>query len=458
MHTTPERVYFSKSNHTNPTTTMEQLLHYIWKHRILPLHSLSTTNGMEVEVIDPGRHNSNAGPDFFNAKLRIGKTLWVGNVEIHERSADWFMHGHDHDAAYNNVVLHVAEVVDADVVTADGTHPPQLELKVPKHIMQNYRQLLAADRYPPCHEVVRGLPKLTIHSWMSALCAERMAAKCAAIEQRVKTANGSWEQAFFITIARSFGFGVNSEAFEQWAATLPLMQVAHHRDDAFQVEAMFMGTAGLLNTNEMNDRQRATATTDDYFCRLLQEWNYLAHKFALTAMPRQAWRFMRLRPQNFPYIRLSQLATLYCSRQADMSRIAACKTLDEVRSTLHTGVGDYWRTHYTFGKESADNAKQLSAASVDSLIVNAVVPLLHAYGSHRKDERLTARAIDFLEQLAPEDNKHIRLWRECGIDADNAADTQAIIQLHTHYCDRKDCLRCRFGYYSLKREQRHQSD
>ena len=430
---------------------MEQLLHYIWKHRILPLRELRTTDGRTVEVIDPGLHNTNAGPDFFNAKVRIDGTMWVGNVEIHERSADWFLHGHDQDPAYNNVVLHVASMIDVDVVTADGSRPPQMELKVPPHIMQNYRRLLAADRYPSCRDTVLGLPSLTIHSWMSALSAERLADKCEAIKHRVKTAGGSWEDAFFATIARSFGFGVNSEAFEQWAAGLPIMQVAHHRDDPFQLEALFLGSAGLLDAEAMTDRQRAAATGDPYFIRLRSEWSYLAHKFSLHAMPRQTWRFLRLRPQNFPYIRLSQLATLYCSRRADLSNITACTTLDDVRSALQSEVSDYWRTHYTFGNESRPNPKHLSASSIDILIINAVVPMLHAYGIQRQDEQLINRAAEFLEALPPEDNTHIRLWQECGIRADNAADTQAIIQLHTRYCERRDCLRCRFGYYSMKK-------
>lgn len=432
---------------------MEQLLHYIWKHRILPLHELRTTDGRAVEIIDPGLHNTHSGPDFFNAKLRIDGTMWVGNVEIHERSADWFMHSHDQDPAYNNVVLHVASVIDADVVTADGSRPPQMELHVPPYVMQNYRCLLAADHYPPCRETVMQLPRLTVHSWMSALGAERLSDKCAAIEQRVRAAGGSWEQAFFATIARSFGFGVNSEAFEQWAAQLPFMQVAHHRDDPFQVEALFIGSAGLLDTSQMNERQRAAATADPYFVRLRNEWEYLAHKFSLTAMPRQTWRFLRLRPQNFPYIRLSQLAQLYCSRNADLSRITTCITLAEVRQALQIAVSSYWQTHYTFGNASRSNAKHLSSASIDLLIINAVVPMLHAYGNHRKDELLMARANDLLMSLPPEDNTHIRLWQECGITADNAADSQSLIQLHTRYCERKDCLRCRFGYHSMKRRK-----
>lgn len=429
---------------------MEQLLHYIWKHRILPLRELRTSDGREVEIVDPGLHNVHSGPDFFNAKLRIGGVMWVGNVELHDRSADWFMHGHDHDPQYNNVVLHVARVIDADVVTADGRHPPQLQLDVPPRVAQGYRRLLAADRYPPCRDTVAALPRLAVHSWMSALGAERIGMKSDAVLQRVKVSGGSWEDAFFATLGRSFGFGVNSEAFEQWASALPLMQVAHHRDDPFQVEALFMGVAGLLDPGQMKPGQREAALADGYFMRLVNEYAYLARKFSLQSMPRQTWRFLRLRPQNFPYIRLSQLSQLYCSRRADLSRVVQCRTVDDVRRALDCEVSGYWRTHYTPGMASRAADKRLSRQSADLLVVNAVVPMLHAYGMHRSDESLMARAVGFLESLKPEDNSVVRMWAECGVKAENAADTQAIIHLQQHYCERRDCLRCRFGYYSLK--------
>lgn len=433
---------------------MEKLLHYIWKHRILPLHDLSTTDGRRVEIIDPGLANQHSGPDFFNAKVRIGDTVWVGNVEIHERSADWFLHGHDSDPAYNNVVLHVATVIDMDVVTADGTRPPQLQLDVPPGIVADYQHLLAADRYPPCRDVVQDMPILTIHSWMSALETERMRLKSETIQRRVAEAGGSWEEAFFRTLSRSFGFGVNGEAFEQWAHIIPLMQVGHHRDDEFQVEALFMGMAGLLQTDGMTERQRQSATADPYFARLSSEFAYLSHKFGLTPMSRTMWKFMRLRPQNFPYIRLSQLTRLYCSRRAELSAIASCTTIGQLRRALATDTTPYWLTHYTFGKESRSQTKRLSAATTDTIIINAVAPMLHAYGQHRHDDRLMTRAVEFLEGIKAEDNSVVRMWAECGVKADNAADSQAILQLHHYYCERKDCLRCRFGYFYLKNKSR----
>ena len=430
---------------------MEKLLHYIWKHRILSLSELRTTDGRSVEVIDPGLPNMHAGPDFFNAKVRIDGVMWVGNVEIHERSADWFLHGHDTDAAYNNVVLHVAAVVDADVVTERGDRLPQVQLAVPQQVLSNYRRLLAFDRYPPCREAVLPLDTIKKRSWLSALVAERLNEKTEAIRRRVALFEGSWEAAFFATMARSFGFGVNSEAFEQWAERLPLMQIAHHRDDPFQVEAMFMGMAGLLDEAQMTPATREAALADPYFLSLKREFGYLSRKFRLEPMARQAWRFLRLRPQNFPYIRMSQLAQLYCSRRAGLAEITACESVKQLHTVLQTSVSDYWRTHYTFGKESSLNEKRLSTASLNLLAINAAVPMLHAWGCYRDDERLVQRALDWLEQLPAEDNTYIRLWKECGVEARNAADTQALIQLQHRYCERKDCLRCRFGYYSLKR-------
>ena len=432
---------------------MEKLLHYIWKHRILPLSELRTTDGRSVEVIDPGLLNMHAGPDFFNAKVRIDGVMWVGNVEIHERSADWFLHGHDTDAAYNNVVLHVAAVVDADVVTERGDHLPQVQLAVPQQVLSNYRRLLAFDRYPPCREAVLPLDAIKKRSWLSALVAERLNEKTEAIRRRVALFEGSWEAAFFATMARSFGFGVNSEAFEQWAERLPLMQIAHHRDDPFQVEAMFMGMAGLLDEAQMTPATREAALADPYFLSLKREFGYLSRKFQLEPMARQAWRFLRLRPQNFPYIRMSQLAQLYCSRRAGLAEITACESVKQLHAVLQTSVSDYWRTHYTFGKESSLNEKRLSTASLNLLSINAAVPVLHAWGCYRDDERLVQRALDWLEELPAEDNTYIRLWKECGVEARNAADTQALIQLQHRYCERKDCLRCRFGYYSMKRSQ-----
>lgn len=430
---------------------MEQLLHYVWKHKLFPLSALTTTIGQDVEVIDPGLHNSNAGPDFFNAKVRINGTLWVGNVELHTKASEWFAHHHDRDTAYNNVVLHVVEEEDnCQAITEDGQKPPQLVLPVPQKVKDNYEELLHTDAYPPCYRIIPNLSRLLQHSWMSYLQTERLQQKTEAIEARAKAAGGSWEQAFFTTLARNFGFGVNGDAFETWAMNLPLDAAAHHRDDPFQIEALFFGQAGLLNVAAVTQHRQLETAADAHFQSLSREYTYLAHKFNLTPIDGRMWRFLRLRPQNFPYIRIAQLVNLYCSRQCSLSLMANCQSLDDVRRMLSTGTTPYWHTHYTFGQESKPNDKQLSKASKDVLVINTVVPMLYAYGRHIASEKLCDRAFAFLEQLKAEDNTIVRMWQQCGLSVDNAGDSQALIQLKREYCDKKECLRCRFGYEYLK--------
>ena len=330
---------------------MEQLLHYCWKHKLFPLEGLQTTDGQPVEVIDPGLHNLNAGPDFFNAKVKIDGTLWVGNVEIHDKSSDWFAHGHEKDPHYNNTILHVAGLIDCNVRTQSGITPPQVQLSVPDQVRRNYDDLIKTDTYPPCYKIIPSLSRLTVHSWMSALEAERLERKTKDIRWRAEHCDGSWESAYFVTMARNYGFGINSEPMEQWAFAMPLTVVAHHRDDLFQIEALFMGQAGLLNPESIPERHRDAAIADDYFQKMRREYQFLAHKYSLSPIDHRLWRFLRLRPQNFPHIRISQLANLYFQNKTDLSRLAEAETLDAAKEMLATQVTPYWQTHYAFGCE-----------------------------------------------------------------------------------------------------------
>lgn len=429
---------------------MEQLLHYAWKHRLLPSGGLTTTDGKPVEVIDPGLHNHDAGPDFFNAKIRIDGTLWVGNVEIHDLSSHWHAHGHDRDGAYDSVVLHVVGGADCEVADSSGRRIPQMVVAVPQHVADNYHELMTEDRFPPCYRIVPSLSRMSVRAWMAALQTERLERKTADISRRADMRNGSWEEACFITLARNYGFGINGDAFEEWAAHVPLSAVGHHRDDLFQIEAIFMGQAGLLDEASIPERYREEAMKDGYFRRLGDEYRYLAHKLSLTPMDWRRWRFMRLRPQNFPHIRISQLARLYHGCRMGLAALTECGTVEAVRSLLDTRVTTYWETHYTFGSESTRHSKRLSAASLDLLVINTAVPMLFAYGRHTSREELCERAVDLLEGLRPENNRVIRMWRECGLEVRSAGDSQALLQLKNEYCDRRDCLRCRIGYEYLK--------
>ncbi|WP_036879285.1 DUF2851 family protein [Xylanibacter oryzae] len=431
---------------------MEQLLHYVWKHKIFPLKELTTTNGQQIEIIDPGLHNTNAGPDFFNAKIKIKDTLWVGNVEIHDKSSDWYLHGHDRDDKYNNVILHVAGLIDINVKTKDGKYIPQMQLDIPQDVKENYRDLLSTDTYPPCYKIIPDLSSLMIHSWMAALQTERLEQKTEAIKKRVELCNGSWEDGYFVTLARNYGFGINGDAFETWALNVPLHDVAHHRDDLFQIEAIFMGQAGLLELDTIPEKYQKDALEEGYFTKLRNEYLYLAHKFGLKPMDGSLWKFLRLRPQNFPHIRISQLANLYYLHKAGLSNIIETDTVTHLEEMLKTAVTPYWENHYTFGSKSETNEKHLSPFSLNLLIINTAIPILFAYGRHMSNEALCERAFELLEQLKAENNYIIRMWKECGLDVKNAGDSQALIQLKKEYCDKKDCLRCRIGYEYLKRK------
>ena len=432
---------------------MEQLLHYVWKHKLFPLKELHTSDGRLVEVIDPGLHNKDAGPDFFNAKVRISDTLWVGNVEIHDKSSDWYLHGHDKNRDYDNVVLHVAGVLDTEVMKSNGDYVPQLQLDIPQHVTDHYRELLQTDMYPPCYKAIPGFTSLLIHSWMAALQAERLEQKTDAIRHRVELCNGDWENAYFVTLARNYGFGINGDVFEQWAYNIPLSAVAHHRDDLFQIEAIFMGQAGLLELDAIPECYQKDALNEGYFSRVRNEYQYLAHKFSMKPIDFKLWRFLRLRPQNFPHIRIAQLANLYYQQKAGLSQLIECETIDQLKSVLSSQVTPYWETHYTFGSTSHRNEKHISSGSINLLMINTAIPMLFAYGRHKKKEVLCDKAFDFLEQLKPENNHIIRMWREVGLPVKSAGDSQALIQLKKEYCDKKDCLRCRFGYEYLKRKE-----
>ena len=424
---------------------MELLLHYVWQHQLLPPGTLCATDGRAVEVIDAGLHNLNSGPDFFNDKIKIDGMLWVGNVEIHKLASDWHRHSHDDDDAYNNVILHVCERVDADIRTPDGRLLPQLEISVPQYVSDNYRELLLADTYPPCYRIIPKLADLMIHSWLNALTIERLQQKTERIERYLSLANGDWEYAFFIALARGMGFGVNSDAFERWAFSVPLNQVGHHRDDAMQVEAFFFGQAGLLDDHAVKPEQK-----DDYFCRLQQEYHFLKHKFHLTPIDSSSWRFLRMRPQNFPTIRMAQLVNLFVSRRLTFRKIVETKDVRHLRKLFDTGVTDYWETHYTFGRMGEKKTKTLQKKSIDLLLVNVVAPVLFAYGRETMDDAICERAFSLLESLPAENDNITRHWQHAGLEVDSAADSQALIQLRTLYCDRKDCIHCRIGRIYLK--------
>ncbi|KAA6329215.1 hypothetical protein EZS27_021963 [termite gut metagenome] len=420
---------------------MEQLLHYVWKHKIFPLKELQTTAGLPLEIINPGLPNSNAGPDFFNAKIKINGTLWVGNVEIHTVSSDWNRHGHHNNKVYDSVILHVAEQINSEVFRSNGEKIPQLQLPCPENVKKHYDELCQRDINPPCHSILHLLPKLKIHSWLTALQTERFEQKNQVISERLKRYDTNWEDTFFITLARNFGFGLNGDAFESWANLLSFRSIDKHRDSLKQVEAIFFGQAGLLDEE----------LPDEYYQHLQKEYHYLQHKFELRQADVSLWRFSRLRPNNFPHIRIAQLALLYHQKRALFSRIMEAETAKDAKAILSIGTSEYWKGHYIFNKTSPSRTKSLSDATLDLILINTVIPFLYAYGLHKADERLCERASVFLETLKAENNHIIRSWTGAGLPVYTAADSQALLQLQKEYCDKKKCLFCRFGFEFMRK-------
>ena len=469
---------------------MEALLHYVWQHRLFAPIALKTTQGESVEVLDVGLHNSDAGPDFFNAKLRISQQLWVGNVEIHLRSSDWFRHQHETDAHYDNVILHVVGEADVEVTTLSGRTLPQLIIEVPDFVRENYQTLMAEDAYPPCHRLLPSLPIFEVHSWLSSLTFERLQQKTERIDRWLAQTQGDWERVAFIVLARAFGFGKNTDAFEHWAATLDPQHPGKHRDDAQLIEAFFFGQAGLLD-----DSATPTNEQDAHFLSLVRDYKFLQQKFSLSPISVQEWKFLRLRPQNFPHVRLAQLAALYLSRRFSLAHIRQSSSLEDLHNILSFNTLPYWENRYKFGDKQEKSTKKkdiikqvrktaelqnleekaiscdipsnkkktiskvascISTASQDLLLINAIIPLLFAFGQHHQDNALMDKAVNWLEQLKAERNHVVQMWKEVGVTAEHAADSQALLQLKWQYCDRHDCLRCRFGTRYLQ-QRKHPS-
>lgn len=425
---------------------MEQLLQYVWKHKIYPFSGLTTTNGEVVEVIDPGLQNHDAGPDFFNAKLKMGDVMWVGNVEVHEKASGWYQHGHHLNPAYANVILHVVGEADTDITRFGSSQKiPQLILPCPDEVKRKYALLRRMDAYPACYAILRDIPRLVVHSWLSALTAERIDQKVSLIRERLRLCDNNWEHALFVTMARNLGFGLNGDVFEAWARRINLSAVGKHRDDLRQIEAIFFGMAGLLEE----------PIGDPYYLSLQQEYRYLSHKFNFpTPIQTERWKLFRIRPQAFPHGKIAQLANLYHQQESLLSKLLEAHDIDTVKRLLKMSPSAYWTNHYLFGKEAAATNKHLSNESLNLLLINTVIPFLVAYGKHKGNDSLCLRASNFLEQLKPENNHIIRQWERFGLMADHAADSQALIQLRKEYCDKRDCLRCRIGYQYLavKRE------
>lgn len=400
-------------------------------------HDIETTTDESIIIIDTGQQNDGSGPDFFNARLKIGNTEWAGNVEMHSKASDWMRHKHDVDPNYDSVILHVVYDCDMMINNATDEEIPCLELKgkIDEKLYFRYKNLIASREWIACAQQLNEIPDLILFSWLDRLLAERLERKTDYIEAFLQSSNGNWEMAFYYALARNFGFNVNSEPFEQLARSIPLDVLAKNRDSLFKIEALLFGQSGMLNER----------LKDEYSQKLIAEYEFLRKKYQLEPIAGYQWKFMRLRPGNFPSIRIAQFAQLIFKSTHLLSKIVKTEKLSQLKDFFQLEASDYWNEHYSFGKKSKNRKKRMGESSFDLILINTLVPFLFVYANHQKDDELRERALFFLSQTKAEQNSIVKRYRETGITATNAAQSQALLTLKNDYCKYLKCLDCAIG-------------
>jgi hypothetical protein len=417
----------------------EKLLQYIWQFQYFQQNELFAQNGEPLSIIKPGTHNLNQGPDFLDAKIKTGNTVWAGNIELHVRSSDWISHQHDGDANYKNIILHVVWHDDQAI-----NQPfPVLELmnKVPKLLLDKYHTLMQSPVFIPCEKSIHQVELLVWNHWKERLLVERLLEKSRFILDMLAENNNHWEETFWWALAKSFGGNINGEAFEKIARTIPVNILAKHKNQVQQIEALLLGQANLL-----------TADFKDDYCTMLQkEYRYLQTKYQLqpAGIP---LHFLRMRPSSFPTIRLAQLAMLVTQSTHLFSKIIAADCVKTILRLLDVTANDYWHYRYVPDEPSTFQQKNLGRQMASGIIINTVVPVLFAYGMYLNEDRYKLRALEWLEALAAEKNNIARGFAGLGITVKTAFDSQALVQLKNKYCSRKSCLECAAGNSILKKK------
>ena len=422
---------------------MEKLYHYLWKTGIRGA-TLRDVEGRDVEVIDPGIHNNDSGPDFFNSKVKIEGMEWIGNVEIHVKASDWYRHGHDTDPAYDNVILHVVAVSDKKIQRPDGRILPQVEMTFPEKLFKTYLSLSEHTDNVRCHGSLGQLTDLQKTDWLETLAIERLQQKAMKIKELWQQSGNDWEQTCFIMLARGLGFGLNGDPFEMLGKSLPLRVIHHHSDNPFQIESLLFGQAGMLDPTYH--------IFDEYYQGLCREYYFLARKYGLRPMKPGQWKYSRTRPQNFPHRRIAMLASSLLDGFSLFTRLQeSSESLEELKDIFNLKADGYWRDHFSFDTERKDTVSELSVASKMLLVINVAIPLLYAYASATGDYVRGEKISNLMLDLPAEKNRITRQWEEYGFQAKDASRSQALIHLRKEYCDKGKCLYCRFGHQFLRR-------
>ncbi len=420
----------------------EVFLHHLWKLKIFNSGKLKTVDGEPLVILKTGQHNNDAGPDFFNAQIKIGETHWAGNVEIHLKSSDWKNHLHEQDSAYDTVILHVVYEHDSDIKRNDGSLIPTLVLKnkFDPRLWKNYQEFLQSKQWIPCQHRVSTVDQFTMNNWLDRLLTERLEKKTATILSSLQWNNNNWEETFYQHLAKNFGFRLNALPFEMLAKSLPMACLARHKDHISQLEAMLFGQAGMLEKK----------FKDEYPNALQKEYLFLKNKFKLKPIPSNQWKFLRLRPVNFPTIRIAQFAQLIHRSSHLFSKILACENFGELKTCFDISTSAYWKTHFVFDKPSGLQSGHLGDSAVQNVAINTVVPFLFTYGKSRHSEMHQQRALKFLEEIPSEKNSILSGWNNLGIKSNSAYRSQALLQLKNEYCLERKCLNCSIGNYLLQ--------
>ena len=420
----------------------EDLLHYIWKYKLFALEQLKTTQKEAVQLINSGNHNHNAGPDFFNAQIKIDNQHWAGNVEIHIKSSDWYVHSHEKDSNYDGVILHVVWEEDVAIYRKDNSPIPTLELKnyIHKDILTNYQKLFSKpQKWINCENEITSIDQFLLGNWLERLYIERLEQKSYLIQKLLDTSKNDWEAVLFKMLSKSFGLKVNGDAFLSIANSIDFSIIRKEKQNLTSVEALLFGQAVLLN----DDIQ------DGYYQQLQKEYNYLQKKYQLQSISKSQIQFFRLRPNNFPTIRIAQMAALLHQNQNLFSKIMEAKRLEDFYELFDVSISEYWQTHYSFTATSKKYSKKLSKSFIDLFLVNTIIPLQFMYLKHinkLNEEYL----LNTVRQIKPEKNTIIDKFKLLNVTSNNVLESQALLQLKNEYCSKQRCLQCAIGNVLIK--------
>lgn len=422
----------------------ESFLHYVWQFQYFDKSKIKTDEEERLLVFNPGMLNTDAGPDFLNAKIRMNEMEWSGSVEIHTKSSEWENHKHSKDAAYDNVILHVVWIDDRKVFRSDGSPIPTLELKgrIEESLIRNYRSLVNSPALIPCANHFKDVPDLLKVSMIDKALSLRLEQKSDEVLKHLKSNKNDWEETTYQLLARSFGFKVNNESFSALAKAIPLKILLKHFSSPLQIEALLFGQAGFLEE----------PVKDEYSKSLQREYKVLAKKYDLekNRINKSQWKFLRLRPGNFPTLRIAQLAALIYSHRNIFSKFLETEDASSLNKIFETSPSVYWKTHYQFEKKAKQTVPPLGSSSIDNLIINVVVPLWIAYGLQKDLQNFMDRSINVLQQLSAEQNAITKRWKVLGLKSKNAHDSQALIEQYNNFCKRRKCLQCVIGNSLLK--------